>query len=90
MTQTTNSKPAETIRDGAIKATIWRNQSRNEGANGPFYSVRFTRTYTDEQGQFHDSDSFSGTELLRVARLADIAYGTIVAMRAEDKLEHAS
>lgn len=54
MTQQTNSKPVETIRDGAIKASIWK----NEGEKGPFYSVKITRTYTDDAGNYHDSDSF--------------------------------
>ena len=67
MTQKTNSKPIETISNGALKASIWKNQ----GEKGPFYSVRITRTYTDDQGNYHDSDSFSGSELLRGVRLAD-------------------
>lgn len=80
MTQKTNSKPLATIRDGALKASIWKNQ----GEKGPFYSVRITRTYTDEQGNYHDSDSFSGSELLRVARLASKAYDETAALRAQD------
>ena len=80
MTQKANSKPLATIRDGALKATIWK----NEGEKGPFYSVRITRTYTDEQGNYHDSDSFSGSELLRVARLAGKAYDETAALRAHD------
>lgn len=80
MTQKTNSKPIETIRDGALKASIWKNQ----GEKGPFYSVRITRTYTDDQGNYHDSDSFSGSELLRVARLADQAYGRTAELRADE------
>lgn len=79
MTQKTNAKPIETIRDGSLKASIWKNQSEK----GPFYSVRITRTYTDEQGNFHDSDSFSGSELLRVARLAGKAYDRAAELRAD-------
>ncbi len=81
MTTTTNSKPLETLRDGSVKATIWRNDSDKGG----FYSVRLTRTWKDEQGQYHDSDSFSGSELLRIARLANIAYDAIQAYRANDR-----
>lgn len=79
MTQKTKSKPIETIRDGGLKASIWKNQ----GEKGPFYSVRITRTYTDEQGNYRDSDTFSGSELLRVARLADRAYGRTSELRAD-------
>ena len=86
MTQQTNKKPIETIRDGAIKASIWKNQ----GEKGPFYSVRITRTFTDDQGQYHDSDSFSGSELLRVARLAAKAYDRANELRSADANPHAA
>lgn len=77
---TSNTKPASTIRDGAIKATIWRNQ----GENGDFFSVRLTRTWKDAQGNYHDSDSFSGSELLRVAHLASKAYDEVASLRQAD------
>lgn len=74
---TTTTKPAATIRDGAIKATIWR----NKGEKGDFHSVRFTRTWKDEQGNYHDSDSFTGAELLRVAHIATKAYEQLASLR---------
>jgi len=76
--QPTNTKPVETIRDGAIKAAIFQNR----GENGTFYGVRITRVYTDADGVYHDSTSFSGSELLRVARLAAKAYDRVDALRA--------
>jgi hypothetical protein len=80
MSQNQNTKPVTTLTDGSIRATIWK----NTGEKGPFYSVRITRTYTDEKGNYHDSESFSGSELLRVARLAQLAYDQTLALRAED------
>ncbi len=76
MTTTTNT-PVDTIRDGALKATIWE----NEGSKGAFYNVEFSRTYKDEQDQYQDSRSFSGSDLLRVAHLAGKAYDRISALR---------
>ena len=70
MSKETKTRPVETLRDGSIKAAIWRNESEN----GPFHGVTFARTYTDDKGERHDTDSFSGTQLLRLARLADKAY----------------
>ena len=75
------SKPAETIRDGAIKATIWKNQ----GEKGVFFSVNFTRTYTDTDGNFHDGDSYTGTQILQVARLAERAYERVSELRQAEK-----
>lgn len=79
---TTNHKPIDTIRDGSLKATLWK----NTGEKGDYYSVRITRTWRDDQGNYHDSDSLSGSELLRVARLANIAYDEIVILRSNDRL----
>lgn len=77
---TTTTKPVSTIRDGSLKATVWR----NKGEKGDFHSVRFTRTWRDDQGTFHDSDSFSGTELLRLAHLAAKAYDQLASLRETD------
>lgn len=74
-------KPIDTIRDGELKATIWANL----GENGTFYSVDISRTYQDAEGNYHDSHSFTGTELLRVSRLADIAYTEIGILIRKDR-----
>ena len=77
---TTKNQPTTTLRDGAIKATIWKNTTEK----GHFYSVEFSRTY--KQGEvFKDSHSFSGTEPLQLARLAQQAYDAIAGFRDADK-----
>lgn len=76
-----NNKPTETFRDGNLKATIWK----NFGEKGNFFTVNLTRTYKDEKGDYHDSDSFSGSELLRIAHLATKAYDRINALRQQDR-----
>ena len=76
-----DSKPIDTIRDGNLKATIWK----RFGDNGNFYTVEFSRSDKDEQGEYHDSHSFSGAEPLRRARLANIAYDEILHHRANDR-----
>ena len=70
MTKTTKTRPVETLRDGAIKAAIWKNESEK----GVFFAVTFARTYTDGDGNLQDTDSFSGSQLLRLARVAEKAY----------------
>lgn len=79
MSNSTN-QPRATLRDGALKATIWK----NFGENGTFYSVELSRTY--KQGEtFRDSHSFSGTEPLQLARLAHKAYDLIDEIRSAEK-----
>lgn len=70
MSKQTKQRPVETLRDGAIKAAIWKNESEN----GAFFAVTFARTYKNGGGDLKDTDSFSGSQLLRLARLADKAY----------------
>ena len=75
------NQPTETLRDGSLKATIWK----NEGEKGAFFSVNLTRTYKDDAGSYHDSDSFSGTELLRIAHLATRAYDLVLELRQQER-----
>ena len=62
-----NSKnqPRATIRDGALKATIWKNPTEK----GHFYSVDFSRTYKDGDN-YKDSHSFSGSDRTRIGSVA--------------------
>lgn len=76
-----NNKPFQTIRDGSLKATIWRNESEK----GPFYSVNFIRTYKIDGGDYKENDSFSGSELLQLGHLATKAYDVISEARAADR-----
>lgn len=75
------NKPLDTIRDGILKATIWKNPGKDD--KPPFYSVRIIRSYKDEKGSWHDTDSFSGAELLRVSHLADITYSEFLIHKAK-------
>lgn len=73
-------EPADVVRDGALKASIWR----NEGENGPFYSTTFARTYEDRDGNLQDAHSFSGTDLLKLKELAGKAYDRSAELRREE------
>jgi len=81
--QPENHGPADVLRDGNIKATIWK----NERENGPSFSTVFARTWQDEEGGYRDSHSFSGTELLRVSELARGAYTRTIELRQEHRVE---
>lgn len=79
--QNSTNKPFTTLRDGSLSATIWRNPTQR----GFRYSVNLSRVYQDEQGNLKDSDSFSGSEVLRIARLAQNAYDEILLSMQADK-----
>ncbi len=73
--------PRDVLRDGNLKASIWRNESEK----GPFYSVTLNRVYRDNQDELRDSNSFSGTDLLRVSELARKTYDRTQELRREDR-----
>lgn len=77
---TSSKKPATQLRDGNLKAAIWANEGTEKGT---FYSVTFSRTFKDENG-YHDANSYSGVELLKLARLATRAYDRIAELRADN------
>ena len=79
------NQPAHTIRSGAIKVTIWR----NEGEKGVWYSVTPSRSY--KQGEeWKDSDSFGEDDLLLVSKLVDQAHSWIMAQRQAQPSQQAA
>lgn len=83
---TSTNKPIQEVRDGSLRIAIFRNESKREG-DRPCYSGKLTRSYRDTQGNWHDTDSLSGTEFLRAARLMEKAYDAELEQRAADKNE---
>jgi hypothetical protein len=73
MTNKQTQKPVTTLRDGRISASVWKNETEK----GSFYAVTFSRVFTNGEGNPQNSGSFSGTELLKLARLAAKAYDQI-------------
>jgi hypothetical protein len=64
------NRPADTMRAENVKATIWS----RDNEKGPAYATKITRTYKDADGQLNDSPYLSGADLLRAARVAEMAY----------------
>ncbi|ODR99307.1 hypothetical protein AUC68_04750 [Methyloceanibacter methanicus] len=75
------NQPVEKMRNGSIVATIWKNESEK----GAFFSVTFARTYKDADGDYHDVNSFSGTQLLQLAKLANEADTRVRKLRQDER-----
>jgi hypothetical protein len=73
-----NNQPADEIRLGRVRATIWANETEQ----GIRYNVTFTRLYkvTD---QWQDSGTFGRDDLLLLAKAADQAHTWILQQRQE-------
>jgi len=66
----TKQAPVAKVRCYPVQAAIWK----NETAKGTFHTVTFSRTYKKENGEYGDTDSFSGAQLLQLAHVAQKAY----------------
>ncbi|WP_022694717.1 hypothetical protein [Ponticaulis koreensis] len=75
--------PIQTLRDGLISASIWKD-TVSDGSNR--YSVTFSRSYLKDEA-WHTTHSFSREEILKVSRLADLAYTWIKSQLREDKAQ---
>ena len=73
-------RPEDVLRDGNLKASIWRNQSER----GDFFAVTFARTYKDAEGNIHDSQSFVDADILKVSELARKTYDRTNKIRREE------
>lgn len=76
------NRPLETLRDGALKVAIFR----NEGENGRYYTLDPSRIYTDEKSsEVREASSLSGSEPLRMANLLTRGYERAGHYRAQDR-----
>ena len=73
-----NQKPAFTLRDGLIKVTAWE----KTGDNGTFYNIDLTRSYKDSGGDWKESTSFTGGDVLRASNLLQQAYNKTLELKA--------
>ena len=68
----TKNAPAHEIRLGAIKATIWE----NETPTGKRHNVTIARLYKDDD-EWKRTESFGRDDLPRVAKVVDLAHSWI-------------
>jgi hypothetical protein len=61
----TTNKPANRLRCGNIKATIWQNTSEK----GPFFSATFSRPFKDQSGAWRNGTSFGLNDLEALSAL---------------------
>jgi len=73
--------PVHTVRYGAVKAVVWENQTQH----GTMHNVTVSRSYRDEQGEWQESSSFGGDDLLPLAKALDAAHSWIHENRQKDK-----
>lgn len=82
MSEDEKKRPVETLRDGAIEVSIWEKQTET----GTAYNTQRSRSYQDQEGQWKRTPAIPERDLLRAARLDELAYGSIQKLREQDRL----
>ena len=77
---TKSNERAAKLQYGRIEVAIWKNQ----GDKRPFYSTTLTRSYKDDDGNWKQSSSLTGSELLVAAQAYQEAFRTIEALKRSD------
>ena len=72
--------PIYTVRIGNIKATVWENQSTT---GKTFHTTSLTRSYRDEQEQWHESSAFYPDDLPKIELASRKSFEFIYARAAE-------
>src|SRR5437899_2873594 len=63
-------QPVHAVRLRNVRAAVWAN--RNDV--GAYYTVTFRRSYRDQEGNWHTTESFGRDDLLLLAKVADVAH----------------
>lgn len=83
MTQTQNKQPAATVAYGLIKGVIWANPGKDDKPT--YYSVQYVRSYTDDDGNWKDTQSFREIDNLKLQFLIPKVTERILELKAADR-----
>lgn len=75
--------PVVKLRAGLLQVAIWRNESEK----GPWFSVTLLRSYQNEAGEWQETDSLNGYDLLEAAELLRLAWHRVNKLREVAKAE---
>ena len=78
---TTKNQPIMRVSCYPVSAAIWRNKNGNTA----FYSATFERQYKDKDGKYQTSGNFSASDLLLLAKAADLAHTEILGRQESDR-----
>lgn len=84
MSDEDRTPPAEALREGPLKAAIWRNESES----GAYHSVTLARTYKDKEGNLRDTSNFRAKDMLGLSELARRAHHEVHERDREAFKEH--
>jgi len=72
------NRPIHEIRHRNVRATIWKNPVQN----GVMYNVTVSRSYRDDNNEWHDTNSFPFNDLMNLAKALSDAHTFIAELEA--------
>lgn len=75
------SRPIHEIRHRNVRAAIWKNPVQN----GVMYNVTVSRSYRDDNNEWHDTNSFPFNDLMNLAKALSDAHTFIAKLESEDR-----
>ncbi|HRK30433.1 MAG TPA: hypothetical protein PLD59_05090 [Tepidisphaeraceae bacterium] len=73
------NRPVHEIRHRNVRATIWKNPVQN----GVMYNVTVSRSYRDDNNEWHDTNSFPFNDLMNLAKALSDAHTFIAQLEAK-------
>lgn len=74
-----NQPPVDTIRDRNLRADIWRNEKDGKAD----FVVEFYRTYKDDAGNYHKTNTLRDSDVLRAEKVLDRAYDKLTELKRD-------
>jgi hypothetical protein len=78
----TKKQPILRVTCYPVFAAIWRNWNAEGEA---FYSTTFERKYKDKEGEYRSGGNFSTSDLLLLAKAADLAHTKMIEFQESDR-----
>jgi len=74
------NSPADVIRNGKLKCTIWENKNKKKES---FFTATLTKSYTDSKGEWHETSQLTGNEISRAGALLNKASKRVAELEQE-------
>ena len=83
------NKPIKSFKAGAVKASIFENESQYNGKQSTIHRVVIDKTYKDANGQWKSTNSFSGySDLPKAILVLQKAYEFLALKNNDDSKEN--
>lgn len=84
-TTTAKKRPVHKVNIGLVRIAVWENETKN----GVMHSATVSRSYRSSDGTWKETASFSGGELLALAKGLDLAHSWICEQRRSQEQQPA-